>query len=481
MLTIASSRLRWLDLGRDPEDILFGFSWSPDSRQIAVDTSDLYVKHRRIVIADVAGGPFQKVYEEIERDNVMAYWQMEWAPDGESIYFISDRDDYYHLYQVILESGAISAVTTGDWAVERFYLRGQNVFFVSNRERTEERHLYRVATEGAEAIRLSFLAGTHRPVIAPNGLRAVVHYSSDEHPPDYLMTRLDGPQASAGSELRLTNSPLAEFSDFEWVKPQYVTFPSHLDGVQIHGRLLRPPNMESGKKYPAIIGSVYSNTLRNQWGGRNAHPVWGLDQYLLSRGFVLLTVNFRGSWGHGREFRRKLKRDYGGIDVEDIYSGVLYLEEQGFVDMDRVGIWGSSYGGLLTCMSLFRKPGVYKAGVAGAPATNVWHALTGEMRVMERPQDYPEEYSDSSAFTHAAGLQDRLMIIHGMRDRIVLFKDSLTLLQHLMLYGKADLVELVPVPDSRHGWDNAGLYQTRFAYRKLVDYFERYLGTGPTP
>ncbi len=296
-----------------------------------------------------------------------------------------------------------------------------------------------------------------------------------------LVTRLDIEGASAQNEMRLTNSPLPEFSQYDWSEAQYVTFSSHLDGVELHGRLLLPPHFQPDRKYPAILGSVYSNTLRNQWGGRDAHPVWGLDQYLLRKGYVLLTVDFRGSWGHGREFRRKLKRDYGGIDVEDIYSGVLYLKEQGFVDMDRIGIWGSSYGGLLTCMSLFRKPGVYKAGVAGAPATNVWHALTGEMRVMERPQDYPEEYADSSAFTHAAGLQDHLMIIHGMRDRIVLFKDSLMLLHHLILYGKADLVELVPLPDSRHGWDNAGLYQTRFAYQKLVEHFERYLGSGATP
>jgi dipeptidyl-peptidase-4 len=157
---------------------------------------------------------------------------------------------------------------------------------------------------------------------------------------------------------------------------------------------------------------------------------------------------------------------------------VKYLETLGFVDMDRIGIWGSSYGGLLTCMSLFKKPGVYKAGVAGAPATNVWHATTGEMRVMMAPQDQPEEYADASAFTKAAGLEDHLLIIHGMRDRIVLFRDSIALTQRLMSMGKD--VDLVALPNSRHGWDTEGNYQTIFAFNKLVGHFEKYLGKGPS-
>jgi dipeptidyl-peptidase-4 len=250
-----------------------------------------------------------------------------------------------------------------------------------------------------------------------------------------------------------------------------------VDGTTLTGRLTLPPNLDRSKKYPAILGSVYSNTVRNQWGGRTAHPTWGLDQYLVQEGYVLLNVNFRGSWGNGRALRRGIRLDYGGIDVEDLHSGVMYLESLGFVDMDRIGIWGSSYGGLLTCMSLFKKPGVYKAGVAGAPATNVWHAMTGEMRVMMAPQDQPEEYLDSSAFAHAAGLRDHLMIIHGMRDRVVLFKDSVTLVERLMRMGKD--VDFVVLPDSSHGWDTEGSYQTIFAFKKLIGHFERYLGKGP--
>ena len=127
---------------------------------------------------------------------------------------------------------------------------------------------------------------------------------------------------------RSPRRPCRNSATTEWVQPRYVTFANHKDGATVHGRLMLPPEFDAKRKYPAILGSVYSNTVRNQWGGRTAHPTWGLDQYLLQEGFVLLQVDVRGSSGHGRAFRRGIRLDYGGIDVEDLYSGVLYLRRR---------------------------------------------------------------------------------------------------------------------------------------------------------
>jgi dipeptidyl-peptidase-4 len=291
-------------------------------------------------------------------------------------------------------------------------------------------------------------------------------------PAELLLTSVV-PQAGEETERRVTHSPLAEFAQYEWVGAEFVSFPSHVDGSTLHGRIALPPDFDPGRTYPAIVGSVYTDSVRNQWGWRTAHPTWGLDQYLLQEGYIIFNVDMRGSWGRGREHRRGIRLDYGGMDIEDLESGVRYLESLGHVDMDRIGIWGSSYGGLMTAMSLFRKPGLYTAGIAGAPATNVWHALTGQMAVMMRPQDQPEEYADSSPFIHAAGLEEPLMIVHGMRDWVVLFKDSVILTQRLILLGKN--AELVALPNAGHGWDNEGLAQTRFAFNKMIDFFDRHL------
>ena len=466
----------WMELGPRRVDPIFGYRWSPDNSRLLVDTSDLYVKDRRILSVDAQTGAADLLYREQDPNNIQAYWQVEWAPDGEGVYFISDRDEDYHIYHLAPSADVPKRITQGDWAVAQFAVFDHGIYFLANKGRPEERQIFRADLDGGEPQQLSHRAGTHEPSYSPDGRFAADYFSSDGTPYDLLVTELD--PGKSEKERQVTHSPVEQFSRYRWVTPEYVTFPSVVDGVTLTGRLTLPANLDRTKKHPAILGSVYNNTVRNQWGGRTAHPTWGLDQYLAQEGYILLNVNFRGSWGHGKKFRRGIQLDYGGIDTEDIYSGVEYLETLGFVDMDRVGIWGSSYGGLLTCMSLFKKPGVYKAGVAGAPATNVWHATTGEMRVMMAPQDQPEEYANASAFTKAEGLEDHLMIIHGMRDRGVLFRDSVALVQRLMLLGKD--VDLVALPDSHHGWDTEGNYQTIFAFNKLVGHFEKYLGKGPS-
>lgn len=474
-----SGRTVWLRFSDQPMDPIFTYQWSPDSRSLLVDTGNLYVTERRILSFAREGGDPRLLYREVEPRNTSAYWQASWAPDSRGIYFLSDRGWDYHIWYLESPEQEPMEITSGQWAVARFFVAAErdSIFFVANRGRPEERHIFRVGLQGGELEQISRRAGTHEPVFSPEGRYAAVRFSSDAVPPDLLLTRLE---VEEENERKVTESPLPEFHEFNWVTPEYVRFPSRVDGAELTGRLSIPAGLDRSRRHPAILGSVYSNSVRNQWGGRQAHPTWGLDQFLLQEGYILLNVNFRGSWGHGREFRRGILLDYGGIDVEDLQSGAEYLHSLPYVDPDRTGIWGSSYGGLLTAMSLFRKPGLYKAGVAGAPATNVWHATTGEMWVMGPPQKSHEEYVDSSAFTHAGGLEDHLMIIHGMRDPIVFFKDSVVLLERLMLLGKAHKVEFVMVPDSGHGWDAEELYQTMFTFRKLVDHFQRYLGKGPS-
>ncbi len=476
VVPIEGGDIVWMDLGPRRVDPIFGYHWSPDGTRLLVDTSDLYVKDRRILSVNAETGEAEVLYREQDPNNIQASWQVEWAPDGKGVYFISDRDEDYHIYSLALGSDSPKRITQGDWAVFEFAVFDHGVYFLANKGRAEERQIFRVDLDGGETQQVSHRAGTHEPSYSPSGRFAADYFSSDGTPYDLLITELDG--GDIEKERQVTHSPIEEFARYHWVTAEYVTFPSVVDGVTLTGRLTLPANLDRAKKHPVIVGSVYSNTVRNQWGGRTAHPTWGLDQYLVQEGYILLNVNFRGSSGHGKEFRRGHRLDYGGIDTEDIYSGVKYLETLGFVDMDRIGIWGSSYGGLLTCMSLFKKPGVYKAGVAGAPATNVWHATTGEMQVMMAPQDQPEEYANSSAFTKAAGLEDHLLIIHGMRDRTVLFRDSVALTQRLILMGKD--VDLVALPNSHHGWDTEGNYQTIFAFNKLIEHFERYLGKGPS-
>ncbi len=464
----------WLDLGGDPLDQIFSVSWSPDAKTLLIDKSDLYIKDRRLLLAEADFGGTRTLLREVDPNNVTAEWWADWAPDGKGVYFLSDRDNDYHVYYQALAGGAPQRITTGDWAVfsATIAARAHALLFVSNADRPEERQVYRVPLAGGAAVRVTQAAGAHLPLPSPDGKLLADVFSSDVRPPDLYVQEatLGAGQARAR---RITHSPLPEFDRYRWVAAQYVSFPNIHDGTVLHARLTLPPDFDARRQYPAILGSVYSNTVHNEWGGRIYHPTWGIDQFLAQQGYVIMNVDISGSSGHGKLFRQRIREDYGGVDVDDLYSGVRYLIAQGFVDEKRVGIWGSSYGGLLTTMSLFKRPGVYRAGVAGAPATSLFHAQTGEMRTMMAPQDHAEQYARSSAYLQSGGLADHLLIIHGMRDDTVLFKDSVTLAQRLILQGGD--VDFVMLPDAPHGWDTRGLAQTRYAFHKLYEYFERYL------
>src|SRR5699024_9388367 len=151
------------------------------------------------------------------------------------------------------------------------------------------------------------------------------------------------------------------------------------DGAEVVAGRILPPDYDENKEYPRIVGSGYSNAVRAPWGGGDARPTWGLVQALGRHGYLILHGDGAGSRGQGRELGPRLRAGYGVRDIDDLESGVRYLVDKGMVDPDRVGIWGSSYGGLMALMSLFKKPGLYAAGVAGAPASNVWHAYPGQM------------------------------------------------------------------------------------------------------
>jgi len=472
VIAAAGGEVRWAALGGDPMDQIFSVAWSADDKTLLVDKSDLYIKDRHLLLIDPGDGQARVLLEETDPKNVTAEWWADWAPDGRSVYFISDRDNDYHVYRQALAGGAPVAITAGDWAVFSAMLSpsAHALFFVSNAGKPELRRVSRVALAGGAVRLVTAAEGAHKAVPSPDGKYLADVYSNDVAPPDLYLQDASG----RGLPRRVTHAPLPEFARYRWVAAKYVTFPNGSDGTTLHARLTLPPDFDPHKKYPAILGSVYSNTVHNEWGGRIYHPTWGLDQFLAQQGFVIMNVDISGSSGYGKLFRQRIREDYGGVDVDDLGSGVRYLATQGYVDPARVGIWGSSYGGLLTAMSLFRNPGLFRAGVAGAPATSLFHALTGEMQTMMAPQDHQTQYARASAFLRSGGLRDHLMIIHGMRDDTVLFKDSVTLEERLILQGKD--IDFVPLPNAPHGWDTLGLAQTRYAYRKLYDYFERYLG-----
>ena len=475
---VSNGQIRWLD-AENPRDKIWGYGWSADSASLFVDNTDFLIKQRNIFVYDVASGKRQVHYSAHDSNRNHTGWSAAWAPDDQGMVILSDRDGYYHLYHQPQAGAALVALTSGKWEVADFIVDSNHkqIHFIANREHVADRQLYRVAVApGAVVTRISNAPGTYEPVYSRNFSQVAYRFSDDHTPADlYLAQTVEKSQPA-----KITHSPSTQFTSYAWAEVKYVKFNSHIDGVPLVGRLYLPPDFNPTQQYPLVVGSAYRDTVRNQWGGsQNAggnapHPTWGLDQLLVARGYLVFNVNVRGSWGHGRAFREALK-EYGSIEVDDIESGVRHLVTQGFVDPERVGIWGLSYGGLMTTMSLFKKPGVYAAGVAVAPATNVWHAYPEQMWVMGEPHgnDYPGRYERQSALYQSSGLQDPLMLIHGTRDIVVLYSDTIALAENLIAENQS--FELVTLPGAKHPIANDSIKQTRFAFGKILNFFDRHL------
>lgn len=472
IVSINGGEPTWFDRP-DAEDAIWDYGLSRDGKTLFIDSSDLSIKHHTVFTFDTASVARTVFYSFHDPIKIRPDWQVAFAGDNKGLVLLTDRDGHNHLYSIASAGAEPRAITSGKWEVAGFALDADKgtIYFTANIAHPAERHVYAVPITGGDVTRITQAPGMHVPAYSPNFDALADLFSDDMTPAEYYVQ----PLAVEAEPQRITISPPAAFADQSWGEVRYVPFKSSVDGAELMARVMVPQGFEPSGKHPMIVGSVYSDGLLNQWGGRAAHPSWGIDQYLVSRGFVVVSPEIRGSFGHGREWNRPMLHSYGTQDIEDIADCVKTLTGLGYADPARVGIWGSSYGGLMTLMSLFKKPGFYRAGVAGAPATNVWHAYPEQEWIMgpTHGPDYPQRYENQSALFHTAGLDDALMIIHGTRDEVVLYSDTIAVAERLTAQQKC--FELVTLPGTGHSWANQDRTLTRFAYGKLARFFEQQL------
>ena len=465
-----TEELELLDLPEPTEVRVVDFAWSPDGRLLLDRESDTAVE-RWLHVLDVEAGELRQVWHDRRETRVYTSIGSAWHTDGKSVLFVSDREDRYGLWLLGPESGEPRLLTPPEYDVTRgpFVPRaGGAVYYQANQPSPYEQHVFRLSPDGGQPEQVTRLPGQHTPLPSPDGSHVALLHSSDSSPTELLLVSGSG----VTEEARITTSTPPEFATRAWARTRYVTFPSRVDGYTLHARILEPRELEPGMRHPVIFGPVYSNTVRNRWAGR-----WALVQQLLvDRGYVVVQVDVRGSTGYGRAFREEFLTDFAGGDLEDLESAAEYVKSLPYVDPDRLGIWGSSYGGTLTLYSLLRKPGLFRAGVACASAVDPHFFGSDDVAIVRRPETHPEAFLRGAA-QYAGNLEDHLLLIHGMQDQVVPFKTVVDLAEELMRQGKD--FDFAFAPAGTHGWSGPSHY-ARYLFGKLVAHFDRYLG-GPEP
>jgi len=432
--------------------------------QLLVDRETDDSVDRSVQLADTATGLLTEVWTDHRPSRIYNRITSAWHPDGKRILLTGDLDERYRLYLLTPGSRELQPLTSGAHDVLGAAIAppgAKVIHYLSNDPSPEQRQVWRVPAGGGTATRVSTLAGTDRAFVSPDGEAVALLHSDDGSPTELYV---------AGR--RVTRSPPPDFARVRWGRVQYRTFPSTTAGVPLHVRFVTPADMDPKRRYPVLFGPVYSNTVRNHWD-----PRFGpLMQLLVEHGYVLAQVDSRGSTGYGRAFREKFLFEWGRSDLDDYQDAVTGMKSLPFVDPGRIGIFGSSYGGLLTVFSLFKKPGLFQAGVASAPATDPRYYGSDDAAITRTPATHPEVFDRGRAAAYVAGLQDPLLIIHGMADDVVPFQTSVMLTQELVKAHKR--FEFAFTPTATHAWA-AKEDDAIYFYGRLVDFFERWIPPGP--
>ncbi len=473
VVTLATRAVADLAVPEPGRRAVSDYAWSPSGRLLVDHVSDTGAE-RWLYVVEPGETTLRLVWHDRRDSRIYPAYVARWHWDGRRILVVADLDERDRLFAIDpdVATPAPLALSPPEWdvagergaAIVQVIPGAKAVFFTGTGRGPYERHVYRLREGDAAPTAITAVAGVHVPAVSPDGRAVASLWSDDLTPPELLV----GEARPAGLLERVTTSPPAEFGRYPWVRPRYEVFTNAVDGFRVHARILEPPGLDKTTRHPVIFGPVYSNTVRNRWGGMNGT----LQQLLVQRGFIVVQVDVRGSVGYGRAFREAFLMDYGGRDLDDLAAVSAGLGALPYVDRARMGIYGSSYGGLLSAYALLKRPGMFAAGVAAAPALDPFAFGPDDVAITRSPETHPETFDRNSAMTLGADLEDHLLIIHGLMDDVVPFRTTMALAERLMLLGKD--FDLATAPAATHAWSSREHYATYF-FRKIVQHFERHL------
>jgi dipeptidyl aminopeptidase/acylaminoacyl peptidase len=442
--------------------------WNADGTQVAVLLRAVDNKDRWLASVDFANAKL--IARHRLTDAAWINWSFNnfgWLPGGNTLWFLSEQDGYSHLYT---QGGNDKprALTSGKWEVSQPEINasGDAFLFLCNRNWPGKYEICTVGANGGQVRELTSLNGVGDFSLSPDGKQLLVSYSKS-----YLPAQLAVVPVQGGEARLLTDTRTAAFKAREWIEPEMVQVPSQHGAGVIWGKYYGPKNPEAGRQYPIVMFVHGAGYLQNVIAG---YPSYFREQMfhnlLVQRGYIVLDLDYRGSAGYGRDWRTAIYRNMGHPELEDYLDGLDWLAANKQGDKDHAGIYGGSYGGFMTFMALFRAPGKFKAGAALRPVVD-WMQYNHEYtsNILNTPELDPEAYRISSPIEYAAGLQDHLLIAHGMIDDNVFFKDSVSMTQKLIELHK-DNWQIAPYPLERHGFTRADSWLDE--YKRILKLFE---------
>lgn len=467
----SNGQTQWVDLGEEKDIYLARAKWMPDSQTLTYQWQSRDQQTLELRAYDSQSKQQQTLLTESSDTWVNLHKDLHFLADKSHFIWASERDGFKHLYLYKNSGELVRQLTRGDWvvdAVEAIDDASGNVFFTGRKDTPIEKHLYRVPLTGGDITRISQRQGFHDITFSQDATVYVDKFSTVNTPFQVSVHDQQGKRLTWLSENRIDEQhPLHAYQD-QWVAPEFGVITSK-DKVDLHYRMWKPKKISG--KHPVIVfvyGGPHAQIVTNRWYGNRGL----LMQHWVDKGYVVFTLDNRGSNYRGKAFEEPLYQKMGDIEVQDQVAGVEFLRTLDFVDPERVGIYGHSYGGYMALMAMFKAPDHFQAGVSGAPVTDwLLYDTHYTERYMGHPGQVPDAYTASSVFPYADNLKGALLIYHGMADDNVLFKHSTKLYKHLQ--DKMLPFEVMDYPGKKHSL--RGKETGTHLYMTITRFFDRHL------
>jgi dipeptidyl-peptidase 4 len=469
----------WIDLGKNPDIYLTRVDWR-DPQHLTFQRQSRNQRQLELIEVELASGQQHTLITETAKTWVPLHNNLRFLKDGRFLWS-SERSGFEHLYIASRDGTSLTPLTQGDWPVDALLAVDEAkglVYFSAGRDAAghadaRQSQLHVMPLAGGKIRTLSTEPGMHSPSFAKNASVYVDSWSNARTPPQIALHHADGRFVAnlIDNDPSKPEHPYAKYLAAQ--RPiEFGTLTAADGKTPLHYGLIKPEGFDPAKQYPVMVyvyGGPAAQTVTDSWPGRGDHF---FNQYMAQQGYVVFTLDNRGTPRRGEAFGGALYGQQGTVEVDDQRKGVEWLRAQPWVDGKRIGVYGWSNGGYMTLMLLSKAADDYTCGVAGAPVTD-WALYDTHYteRYMNLPAGNVDGYREASVFTHVAGIRpNALLLIHGMADDNVLFSNSTKLMSTLQ--KRATPFELMTYPGAKHGLRGADLLHR---YRLTEAFFGRCL------
>lgn len=474
IMTVDTGKVKWVDLGAETDIYLARVKWLPDNSGIFFQRLDREQKRLDLIFADASTAKSRPILTETSKYWINLQDNLKFINDSKAFLWASERNGYNHLYHYNTDGSLIGQLTDGNWVVSKLHQLDEEtgeVYFSGNADTPLEHHLYRIRLSDRAVknpTRISKSGGWHKFVFPKKGTDYIDYYSDPKTPDQVSIRSSNGTFVTWIDDNALNEGhPYFPYAK-DHITPEFGKFTGP-SGDDLYYRMYKPANMEKGRKYPVIFtlyGGPHVQLVKRSWD----KP---FHQILAQSGYIVFSLDNRGSYNRGVEFEGTLYRQMGKVEVEDQVAGAEFLKALDFVDPARIGVQGHSYGGYMVLMSLFQAPDIFKVGVSSAPVTE-WRLYDTAYteRYLGQPDQNKDGYDNSSVFPYVKNLKGKLMLIHGMADDNVIFNNTSMLLDELQ--KNAVQFDFMAYPGQTHRLGREKMRNRHFL-NLIKDYFDEYL------